>query len=473
MRKYIILALLLTCLSAGAIFWAYTGINAQQEDITIKETVEAGKAEAAEGLYITAEVQDRPYELSWKVDMHLNGSGRIKSKTDFSYDPNRNIKLHRLTEDRYFAVEEFCYDTAYFDVAELQAQTYLAPGTHMPMKVLKAAFDAAKDRKREEDFTWNCYLDDYMDYFPVSMYTECLYYDHTMLETHNDADGERIDWTNYFKIPVPKDFSYQVEIKKKEFNTRFTMKIPNSDYEDETVSYQLNSDGFWYGEAFYLAISGMEEAGSGEIFAECPAEQRGIHVFPTVGTSYTFLDFKKGEMVYPIPSGSKVIDLEQSQDGKTLYLLTKNQDALIVDIIDKETFVCRQKLQLSKSLEYTASFGVCKTGDNWVFYSFNRGEFALIAEEDGIYEEVIGNTIGHLFEDAYINCDYNGNRLAVVTTQWDSDAIEAQLRVFGKNGCLYRGRFDYSFSPPYYHEWAETDSEYDKRVYVEFTDKET
>ena len=56
----------------------------------------------------------------------------------------------------------------------------------------------------------------------------------------------------------------------------------------------------------------------------------------------------------------------------------------------------------------------------------------------------MADTVGGLFNGAYIDCDYNRDRLAIVTTEWDSDVIETQLRVFDKDGCLYRGRFDYS-----------------------------
>ena len=465
MRKYIILALILTCISAGSILWAHTDMDHRKDDITVKETVEAGKQDATEGVKISTKVQDNTYKLNWNTDLFLDGSGDIKSETEFIYDRNHEIKFHDVSEDHYVAVERFQYDVSHLSTNAFKKETGELLGTGIPIEMIRDAYAAAGDR---EVYTWKGCLDDYTDYLPVEIYTECPDYDHTMLDVDADLNSNYHSWTNYFQMPVPKNFGYELKINKHGFEGLIEITKAASDVEESY--YTADSDGFWDGENLYIAISGMEEEGSGEIFVECPDEKRGIHTFPTEMKPYPHLKFAQGELVYPIASGLKVIDLIQSQDEKTLYLLTKGDNGLCVDIIDKETMNCRQKVQLSKNFEHTADFQLSKVGEDWVLYSFGRGDFILLAEEKGIYEEVIENTVSGRFYESEMDCVYDGKRLAVVTIDDDSVVVETQLRIFDETGCVYRGRFDYDIARSPYDEESET-SEYMKRVYVEFTDE--
>ncbi len=466
MRKYIILTLVLACISAGGILWAYTDINGQQDDITIKETIEAGKAEATKGIKVSTRILDPTYRLSWDTDMFLDGSGDIKSDTKFVYDRKHEIKFHNVKEDRYQVIDRFSYcNIAYMDLeSHLEEDEPIGPD--MSKDMLKKAIEAAGDKGK---YVWNCNLDDYTSCLPIELYTECIYSDHVMLDTDSDADNRFYSWTEYFQIPVPKDYAYQVEIDRESFDNDMT-SVTTRERKDRDSLYEVNSDGFWDGEQLYLAISGVESIGTGRVFAECPAEKRGIHVFPTSTVPYPHLEFDQGKLVYPTDAGEKVINLTQSPDGKTIYLLTKDDNGLSVDIIDKDTYRCRQKVKLSTSFTHTTDFQFSQTGDNWVFYSLDGSEFVLLAEQDGVYNEAVANRAKNLFYVDYMGCDYDGERLAIAIMERDSNVIETQIRVFDKDGCLYRGRFDYSNAHTYYDKEGYA-YDYDKRVYVEFTDE--
>ncbi len=466
MRKYIIMALVLTCLSTGGILWAYIDINGQQDDITIKETIEAGKQSATKGIKVTAKVLDSQFRLNWNTDMYLDGSGKIKSQTDFIYDRNGEIRFHDIAEDRYQVTERFQYRTSHFSQDAIQNEKDEMLDTGIPAEMLKTAYDASGDKER---FTWQGYLDDYTDYLPVDLYTDCPDSDHTMLDTDQDLESQFNSWSSYFQLPVPKDYPYQIEINKNGFEDLIEIRMTATEADESYCT--ANSDGFWDGATLYLAISGMEESSSGDIFAECPDEKRGIHVFPTKTEPYPYLEFDQAEMVYPIPSGTKVINLTQSQDGKTLYLLTKKQEQLTVDIIDKKTYTCRQQLGLSKTSEYTSDFELSMVGEDWILYSLGRGEFVLLAENQGAYEEVMENCVGGLFLEGYEDCAYDGERLAVVTIDRDSVVVETTLFVFDKRGCLYRGCFDYDIARSSFTD-DDSSYHYQKRVDIEFIDDE-
>lgn len=466
MRKYIILTLVLACISAGGILWAYTDINGQQDDITIKETLEAGKAEATKGIKVSTRILDPTYRLSWDTDMFLDGSGEIKNDTAFCYDRNHEVKFHNVKEDKYQLVDKFNHDAAHFTRAELETGEGRAPGTPFPMKLMKDAYDASGGKS---PFTWQCHLDDYMDYFPVEIYTDCLYYDHTMLNTDENINGgKNIDWTEYFHFSIPKDFPYLVQILENGGEDPVVFCMMASEKDD--YYYRLNSDGFWDGEAMYLAVSGIEEVGSGDIFMDAPEDKRGIHLIPTVDHGRPFIDMDQAKLVYPTNPGAKIIDLAESPEGKTIYLLTLEGETLMADVIDKKSMTCRQKLQLSLNIKYPGAFTLSIPGDEWICYSFTSGTFVFLAKEQGNYRESIKNTIGGIFEEGYIDCAYDGERFAIAMTEWDSNVIETQLRVFDKDGCLYRGRFDYSNAHTYYDKEGYA-YDYDKRVYVEFTDE--
>jgi len=466
MRKYILTTLVLACIAAGGILWAYGGINGQQDDIAIKETIEAGKTEATKGIKVTTKIQDPAYNLNWTTDLLLDGSKDIKTETEFTYDPQQKVKMFEDLSDTYYVMDKFSQHFIHLSSWDAEKDEIL--GTGLPMKLLEDAYKASGD---EQSFAFDCHLDDYMDYLPVELDFNSYDYDKNRLQFTDDIYGNPIDWTNYFQFPVPKKFLYQVSIDKEGHIEDASMGISFMavSENDGGFYYDVQSDGFWDGDNLYLAVNGIEETGTKEILSNVPAEKRGIHRIPTKTQQYTYLNLPKAKLVYQIEADAQVLCLRESEDGKTLFLITKNPDGLVMDVIDKETFRCKQKLDLNQKAQGKEFYMFRFAGEKGIFLLFEKGIFLFLDEVDGAYREVLVNTIGHPMETPYIDCDYDGERLVIALIDWESSVIESQLRVFDKSGCLYRGRFDYSHGQYYYDE--EHGPGYEKRVFVEFTDE--
>lgn len=466
MRKYIVTTLVLVCIAAGGILWSYLGINSQQDDITVKETIEAGKAEATKDIKVTTKIQDDEYDLNWTTDMFLSGGKDVKTKTEFTYDPQKKVKMFEDLSDTYYVMDKFSQHFIHLASWDTEKEEFLDTG--LPMKLVEDAYKASGE---EESFVSDCYLDDYVDYLPVELDVNSYDYGKNLLQMSNDDYGNPIDWTSYFQFPVPEKFLYQVGIDKESriADTSIAISLTAVSENDGGFYYDVCSDGFWDGKDLYLAVSGIEETGTQKILSSAPAGKRGIHRIPTKSQQYTYLELAKGRLVYSIDEEELVLRLRESEDGKTLFLLTKSPDGLALHVIDKETFQRRQKLDLNQKVNGKEFYLLKFAGEKGIFLLFERGVFLFLDEENGVYKEVLTNTIGHPEEAPYIDCDYDGERLAIALIDWESNVIETQLHVFDKDGSLYSGRFDYSHAQYYYDE--EYGSGYEKRVFVEFTEE--
>lgn len=466
MRKYIIIPLVLVCLATAGILWAYIDINSQQDDITVKETIEADKAEATKGIKVTTKIQDDMYRMNWTTNLFLTGNKDNKTEAEFTYDPQRKIRMFEDLSDTYYVMDKFSQH--FIHLASWDAEKEEILDTGIPMKLAEDAYQASGD---EQNFVFDCYLDDYMDYLPVEPDLSSYDYGNNWVQLTDDIYGNPIDWTSYFQFPVPEKFLYQVGIDKESriADTSIAISLMAVSENDGGFYYDVCSDGFWDGKDLYLAVSGIEETGTKKILSSIPAGKRGIHRIPTKSQQYTYLELSKGQLVYQIDADELVLRLRESEDGKTLFLLTKSSDGLALHVIDKETFQRRQKLDLNQKVNGKEFYLLKFAGEKGIFLLFERGVFLFLDEENGEYKEVLTNTIGHPGEAPYIDCDYDGERLAIAFIDWESNVIETQLHVFDKDGSLYSGRFDYSHAQYYYDE--EYGSGYEKRVFVEFTDE--
>ena len=465
MRKYIIISLVLVCLASAGLLWAFADINGQQDDITVKETSEGGKVEATKGIKVTTKIQDERYKLNWTTDMYLAGTKDIKTETQFTYDRQGDIKLLDDITTKYCLMDSFSQHFIHLSTWDEEKAEVL--GTGLPMKLAKDAYDASGD---EEEYQFYCNLDDYMDYLPITLDIKDDPYVMSRINLSYDIDHKLLDWTHYFRFPIPEDFSYMVDVQKPARLVDHEISLDFMAVSDKSFYYEVKSDGVWDGENLYLAVSGIENVADGNILSNLPPDKKGIHVFPTKAQQNVYLDLAQGKRVYQIDQDAQVLCLRESENGDTLYLVTESPDGVMLEVVDKKTFACIQMLPLNQKVAGKEFNQFRFAGDHGIFLLFERGVFLLIEEKDGVYEEALTGNIGHIIEESCIDCDYDGERLVIAMIDWESNVIESQVRVFDKTGCLYRGRYDYTNSQYYYDEddggWG-----YEKRVYVEFTDE--
>ena len=464
MRKYIILTLLLACISVGGILWAYIEINGQQDDILVTEMVEAGKKEFAAGIKINTKVLDEEYNLYWNTDMDFDAAGTMGSKTDFVYDRYEDpVEIYQDLEDYYYLSDTFNFHSASYTGLDLKTTTADELGG-MPVALIQEAVDEAKE---ERSATIVRDLDDYMESLPMRLDFSSYEDDANRFEASYAADG-RPDWTSYLQYPVPQNFTYEISVETASSGELTHLAIEHA--KSEEVWYETNSKGTEDGENLYLAVSAIVDGENGKIISDCPAEKKGIHRIPIVKEEYgSFLDLEQGRVVYPIEAEEQVADLRLSEDGTDIILITKSDYQYTLHVIDKNTMKAKQKQALMRLQESDESIRYSVFRDGWIFLFYEDGGFLLLEEKDGIYRQTIYGSVDGWYYKSGLDCDYDGTRLAIVTLDDEATVIEPVLWIFDKDGCLYKGRYQHTMGP-YLNEEDEDSWNYLKRVYVEFTD---
>ena len=337
----------------------------------------------------------------------------------------------------------------------------------IPAALIQEAVDEAKE---ERSATIVRDLDDYIEYLPMELDFSSYEDDENRFEASYAADGG-LDWTSYLQYPVPQNFTYEISVETASSGalTHLTFKKPKS----EEVWYETNSKGLEDGENLYLAVGAIVDGESGKLISDCPAEKKGIHRIPVVKEEHgSFFDLGKGSVAYPIEVDEQVADLQISEDGKDIILITRSDRQYTMHVIDKNTMKAKQKQALMRLQESDESFSYSVFRDGWIVLFYEDGGFLLLEEKDGIYEHVISGSTDLPYYKSELDCDYDGKRLAIVTLEGEVSAMEPVLWVFDKDGCRYKGRYPHTMGPYLSEEYEGPDDScnYLKRVYVEFTD---
>ena len=145
------------------------------------------------------------------------------------------------------------------------------------------------------------------------------------------------------------------------------------------------------------------------------------------------------------------MELEISEDGKLLYLFTREQEKLYITVIDTVTYTALQKLPVAK-MEYRREYPYiikenCIVGlvdNNWL-YVLSRDEQGLL-ELDFITEINKHGEDIQWFNDDHMSIGYDGQRLVICMESYTSDGENMNMFVYTQNGLEYHGRYKLSLN---------------------------
>lgn len=359
MRKWRILSALLAVLLAAGITVSAARVQAAGRNVVFQETMLEGNASDFDGLHMLAQYSFNGC-LHWDVGYD---PGRGGTESTVHYDPPRGGK--------HEAPEGFWLTTGLNGMESYSSDEPLEPGIEKMIEQVRAAAPS-------KDFPYSEVLnaEDYLTELPVRIL---------------DAP----DWLNtdaveeLFHVPLPEHMAVQVRV-----------------FHDTGAELTAVGDG---------AVECWCDSVVGEDAVWFTADfMKGDDVWYPGGGVYRAADTV--ELLYPLPAESRTRYLSRSEDGARLRLITKENDAFTLTVLDAETGDALQTMAIpvedGKELWNTQE----ADGDLLMM----AGERFLLLEEgtDGTYSLAMeGNIDGdEVFNgsEPWRTFAYDGDRLAVV-----------------------------------------------------------
>ncbi len=432
MRKSLTLLLVFFILSVGALIFAHGWVNKAQDVVIIDETVLYGDKTAAEGLRIDCNTHC-DYHLFWNTAYTVGEKPVIETVFDFSQAQRRAAYVHDfigLMVDGSFSG----YDTSSSSGIDMENQS--AP-----------VWDVARRTEPGEKHTEVVYFKDYYDYYPIGVGFDMPG------GGFAGADEVQAVFNEYFKIPVWPEHKLIITVEKDAAGK--ARSISRSSVEDHDVYLDTRSVLTDTGCFFTLAI--RTTTGLLLDTSRIPGGY-GVYYIPFNETSdapNTFMN--QLSTVYPVDeTAAEIISLQTTVDKSRLLLVTKEDGAYMLTVIDAVTMEQLQKMKLFDVTE-DMSFDTIYTYDDYIVPYASNGRFLVMTENDkGVYEIQISAELGEAKSLRYSPSlsapvmDFDGRRLVVSNFQTTVDyhysnvACGFYLAVFDQSGLIYYGQYDHS-----------------------------
>jgi hypothetical protein len=436
MKKSLILIICLFVLSAGIFYFAFSWVSEGKEAISVEETVLYGDRNAAEGITVRNQIHCG-FHMFWDTEYTVDRELAVKTHYRYSQIEQREDEIRPSDMQIYTYINYAMSGT--IDLSD--QKSYELP--------LLAAADVAKRTPSGETHEELLSLADYYQFYPVSM-------DLYLSEGRKILYNEQKDMADYFKIPVSQDHKVRVSVTKDK-NGSVSYIEQNSEKGDINISAGSAVVAAGGG---YCAVSVTNDIGNQ---VRLPENLSGIHFLPFSETKDGLEpSFQEMRRVYLLSENVRVLRLMKDPEEERLLLFTKENDTILLSVIDMNTMELIQKTELGKDAAELELWDV-KKYDSFLVPVFSDYHFTLLSRDsDGLFRmEFAGNlgqdkAIAEKFQLQDAVMDYDGARLAVAVyqpyTSFRQSSGEYQyfsshstyLMVFDREGLLYAGKYDQS-----------------------------
>ncbi|MBF4695753.1 hypothetical protein [Fusibacter ferrireducens] len=419
MRKSLFLTSLLLIVSIGTIYGTNHWLNTLKDAIEIEEITLLGDKSAAKGITVKSRTNSIRH-LFWETQFIVEDPLDPKTTFIFSQAAKEEPRV-RVPQLMISSSIDFSMGGNGLD---LEQEHELAT---------KPAIDVATRTPNGEKRTEIVSLSDYYPFYPVTMDVE-LPYDSNFISYAPHVV------TNYFKIPISKQHKLEVSVTK---NTSGEIVDVESNTISDNKSLQSEAVILKSGCYYIICFSDAPIENSLEI----PIQVSGIHFLPfEIKDGFPEANLTKMKCVYPFEDKStKALSLTYDETDETLLLITREDNAVMLSVIDRHSMTLIQKTEITKT-DSNVSFSEIKQLDNAFVISFSDQRFYLFSKTTGRqYDLMMADAlpdleqIGHVFFDR-TQMAYNGNRL-VMTFYPQYYESSLCLIVYDQTGLAYVGQY--------------------------------
>lgn len=466
MRKSLIITLLLLILSLGGIYAAHAGVNINKDEVILNETILYGDKSAAEGLVIDVGTHYNNH-LFWSTVYEIGIQPQIDTR--FRFSQKREDQQH---ERRYFGVEFGISDSGGFSASagiDLDNDRDFVGSYFYSMrdiyKDVASRTGSGKNRKER------LYFKDYYDFYPFvasidlpgyhwDMYREFETYESDQIRQDRSKSPSRL-MRDYFPIPVLDDHRLEVSISKNDEG--LVTDIDISPVDGSGISLWAASTVTE--DACFFTFNSRNYNGRLLDTSHIP-DGYGLYRLPYIkgeGENDTRILPEQMKMVYALDPQVEIVDLSVTEDKDRLLLMTREDGAYYLTILDAVTAQELQKLRVVECDEdvYLWTFyferfiaGFASDGRLTVVEETDNGEYQWVFTVDTPSSDALG---GPSTSKAAMSWD--GERLAVAEPQLEEDGGYGRyekcgfnLSVYDETGLLYAGKYDSSLDV---NSWAD------------------
>lgn len=400
MKKCFILSAVLSVMAVCALVFCHKWIGDTHDAVSVEMETITGDVSAAEGLYANIATKSG-YYASWDTGFYVT-SDPEEDVTFYYNKPRRNTsrEAHSYVELR----TNFNY--AVSSTGNLNINEY------EPYELIKIVAD---NTAAGESHTQTLSLKNYYTYLPL----KCDVYINTGEYRDYSVYEEKI--LDYIKIPMMSGVRLEITVEKSKNGNVSNIEVSGYDA-DIFTQYAAAENGIY----FMLDVENM--TGIEKKFAEMPC-----------GYGIYYLPYDEEEDIRTVktfdPYEVKLVTLDISGDGKTLYLLTLEDDMWVVYVYSADDCSLIERFVLG---EREGSVVYPYPEDSYIMYIFTHGRVSLINDEGGEYALAVNCVIdiNYYFNIAY---DWDGKRLAICDYDW-TWLRDLEISVLSGEDVLYRGR---------------------------------
>ena len=427
MRKSLILTGVLLLLSVGLLVGASSLIGSRETAVFIEAATLYGDPSAAEGITVQLHAGCKGH-LFWDILCRAGEKPHATTAFTFSGSERQETQREAPSVSLAFSCDGGISGSgiSFEDDDEWGMMT-------------RPAADLAKRTPTGETRTETVSLADYYDTYP-------LFFDLQLPgQAYNGIEGLQKAVRAYFQLPVPASHRVKVTVQKDDDGNTVNVELSSvgEPLSLSTVSV-VTEDGCYF--AFSRHLKGrdpldLSHVPGGYGLYYLPFEKERLE-----GDAVTL---KAGEigMVFPLDeSQSEVCALAAGADEKELFLVTREQDAFWLTVLDTAEMRPSQKFPVLPAGEELSFW------QQWVYPDFvalqvSDGGLALLRRgENGVFETAFTCGGGEQWTER-VRYDsifaYDGARLAVATPM-DRSLCSFYLSVYEKDGLAYAGQYQNS-----------------------------
>lgn len=447
MKKSLCIFILTVAAGLCSVLYVFRVVDGEKGNIVVTETVLAGDAAAAEGIFVEIGTHWKG-QLLWNTVYQPGYVQEAVSSFDFSgqgtaWNNSAWLGWGGRTEYVSLDIEPGNFGTAYADSGHSNVVTENMPWS----RVLQAA---ANQTTPGETRTVTLRVRDYYDYYPVEMYA--VFRGKTGYFPSYCQSKEFT--TDFFRLRIPEDEEFLVTVGKDWDGEILDLKCSSAGkgYYPVTTAV-LGEKGYWF--SFYLQGDRDSE--------ELPGEFGGKYaVYWLPSTEKAKADYEQMKAAVQLPEGVSPVAMELDGEERFLYLLAlrKGQYILLTYSVDEGNLtLLQQLLVLDAASDFdvdikrddagcAAHFRKMTVQEDGILLAWENGRFVFISRDGeecrswctGIFPADGETVYAFPYEHAF---SFDGTRLAIAAFEgWDS--LDSRLLVYREGQLVYSGYYQYS-----------------------------
>lgn len=439
MKKAFILFVCIFVLGLAGICVLPGYILKEAENVALSEQVVLGDREIVEGVTVNT-ANDSMRHLLWMTELVVGK----EPETEFEFSARERRPAAKLAGQAWMEQSEYSCFSLHNRMSggwssSSNGGVNLEGGLIDESGLVEAYKQLAAETAPGEELSKQVFLSQYMEYFPVTVTMDGWQKSEELSESYSE----------FFKIPVPKDATYTISLRKNKAGQITQAKgRPGEQNIFNWRSVSARSENACYFTFYHYTMDGKR------INTDLIPGGFGVYKQPyALGAEGVYMNPEELSMVYSLeeenyPQGNIFLDVNTAGQ---LLIITDTENFTKLQVVDLTTYEKIQQVEFPRPAGDVRFESVVRVKDDFLLLSYGDGYFALIDwnSERGYQHQFTMQVTDDdpLYWSAYIqenDMDWNGTQLLYVSCtdrQTMQGSCDFTLSVYDASGKIYHGEY--------------------------------